>query len=224
MRTRSIAIPLLLATASLAGAQQPVAPEPIESAADQAVDPPLNIDSETNEYDLRAGVMRFRDNVTITRGPMYVEADEGIVRQEGDQITAVELTGDPTTWRDTLEDGSVVRGQARRIHFDVVDNVVTLTGSARLTHEQGEFTGDELVYDLDTERLAGRGAEGNRVRVVIESDAIDRGTDGTDSAASGDGETTASDDDSPEPPADEADGESEPEADPDDPEDPPADS
>ncbi|MGB0515133.1 MAG: LptA/OstA family protein, partial [Wenzhouxiangellaceae bacterium] len=59
-------------------------------------------------------------------------------------------------------------------HFDVATNVVTLTGNARLRHEQGEFTGDELVYDLDTERLAGRGSAGQRARVVLEGDSMRR--------------------------------------------------
>jgi lipopolysaccharide export system protein LptA len=102
-------------------------------------------------------------------------------------MTEIELTGDPTTWEDTLEDGTVVTGEARRIHFDIEQNVVTLTGSARLEHEQGRYTGDELVYDLDTESLAGRGTDGNRVRVVIEPEAVDQGQQSLEADDNGEG-------------------------------------
>ncbi len=107
---------------------------------------------------------------------MRVDADEGIVRQADGRITEIELSGNPTTWLDRLDDGTLVQGQAQRIHFDVAENVVTLSGSARLEHERGEYTGDELTYDLDTESLAGRAtSEGNRVRVILEPEAVGEG-------------------------------------------------
>lgn len=179
MCMRFIAALALLLTVDPSGARQPDAAD----AADRAVEPPIVIDSENSASDLRSGVTRFSGNVTITRGPMRVNADEGVVRQVDGEMTEIELTGEPTTWADTLDDGTVVTGRAERIHFDIVDNVVTLTGDALLQHEQGRYTGDELVYDLDTESLAGRGTNGNRVRVVIEPDAIDQGRDALDQPA-----------------------------------------
>jgi len=171
MRKRSIATLILLLGAS-AGAAQESAP----AGAEAAPRPPIIIDSESNRYDMRAGVNRFEGNVTIARGPMRVNADEGTVRQADGRITEIELVGSPTTWRDRLDDGTLVEGEAERIHFDVIDNIVTLTGNARLEHERGEYTGDELTYDLDTESLAGRATgDGNRVRVILEPEAVDDG-------------------------------------------------
>lgn len=198
MCMRFIAALALLLTVDPSGARQPDAAE----AADRAVEPPIVIDSESSASDLRSGVTRFSGNVTITRGPMRVNADEGVVRQVDGEMTEIELTGDPTTWADTLEDGTVVTGRADRIHFDIVDNVVTLTGEALLQHEQGRYTGDELVYDLDTESLAGRGTNGNRVRVVIEPDAVDQGRDALDEPADdGDGDAARPADDPADDPA-----------------------
>lgn len=145
---------------------------PIRSATGPAIRPAIVIDAERNFYDLRSGVTRFEENVSITRGAMEVQADRGTIRQAEGQITEVELEGQPSTWQDRLEDGSVVTGEARMIHFDVIANIVTLTGNAIIRHEQGEFTGDELVYDLTAESLAGRSTGNERVRVVIEPDAM----------------------------------------------------
>ena len=172
---RFIAPAVLLAN-SLCGVQETAAQD-IDEAE---VDPPIIIDSDTNQYDLRTGVTRFSDNVTIQRGAMRVKADEGVVHQADGRITLVELFGKPTTWRDQLDDGSIVEGQAEHIQFEVIENVITLIGDARLQHEQGQFTGDQLVYDLDTESLAGRGSDGNQARVILEGETIRReSTDAT---------------------------------------------
>lgn len=141
-----------------------------------ASEAPIVIDSERNRYDLRTGVTEFNDNVSIERGPMAISADRGIIRQTDGEITEIELFGSPTEWRDQLEDGSIVNGEATNIYFDVQANIVTLTGNAVIRHEQGEFTGDQLVYDLNNESLSGSGDGDNRARVVIEPGALPEDT------------------------------------------------
>jgi len=173
----------LLLAIDLADAQQSAEQVDGQAAADAVVEPPIIIDSDSNQYDLRTGLTRFSDNVRIQRGAMEVNADEGVVHQTDGRYTLIELFGSPTTWRDRLDDGSVVAGSAAQIRYDVTENVVRLTGNARLTHEQGEFTGEELTYDLDTESLTGRGTSGNQARVVLEGDSI--GRNGSDDRQAG---------------------------------------
>jgi len=194
---RFIALPVLLLATSLSGGQESgqestaqVVDQTVEDAIDTTtVEPPIIIDSDTNQYDLRSGVTRFSDNVTIQRGAMLVDADEGVVHQEDGRITLVELFGSPTTWRDRLDDGSIVEGKADQIEFQVIENVVTLSGNARIRHEQGEFTGNQLVYDLDTESLSGRGSDGNQARVILEGDSMrNRTSDDSESKPQADGE------------------------------------
>lgn len=146
----------------------------LATATQQGAEPPIVIDSVNTEYDLRNGLTRFYDDVSIERGAMKVSADEGVVRQADGEIVIIELRGNPTRWEDRLEDGSLVQGEARRIVFDVQENVVTLSEGARIRHAQGEFSGDELIYDLDTENLVGRGSADNRARVIIEPEAMRR--------------------------------------------------
>lgn len=179
---RFIAPAALLLATSLCGAQQ----APAQEVDEAVVEPPIIIDSDSNRYDLRSGLTRFSDNVRIQRGAMEVRADEGVVHQTDGRYTLIELFGSPTTWRDRLDDGSIVEGRAGQIQYDVIENVVTLTGDARLKHEQGEFTGDELVYDLDTESLAGRGSSDNQARVILEGDSMRREGSGAGSEAESD--------------------------------------
>ena len=180
-----IALCLAALLMSLAWAQQtetdPVEPQDQAQAETVAADgpmvipaseAPIVIDSDRNRYDLRTGVTEFNDNVSIERGPMEISADRGVIKQVDGEMTEIELFGSPVEWRDQLEDGSIVSGEATNIYFDIPANIVTLTGNAVIRHEQGEFTGDQLVYNLDTESLSGSGDGDNRARVVIEPGAL----------------------------------------------------
>jgi len=201
MFMRFIAPATLLLATSLCCAQEPAALD----VAERAVEPPIIIDSDSNQYDLRSGLTRFSDNVRIQRGAMEVRADEGVVHQSDGRYTLIELFGSPTTWRDRLDDGTIVEGRASQIRYDVVDDVVTLSGDARLKHEQGEFTGDELVYDLNSESLVGRGSSGNQARVILEGDSMRRaGSDGESEPGSEANDDPPADDGEPEATATEA--------------------
>ncbi len=146
---------------------------PAEDAA-RAPAPPIEIEANFSDYDLRTGVSEFRDHIVIRRGTMLVNADLGWVHQSEGRISRVELEGNPSTWSEVLEDGTELQGEALRIEFDVPANLVTLTGNARIRHAQGEFTGDELIYDLTAESLAGRSTGDGKVRVVIEPEALSK--------------------------------------------------
>ncbi len=160
-----------IALAALLLALDPAAAQDTTDAPDDTA-PPIVIDADHTDHDLRVGITRFRDNVTIRRGAMLVNADQGRIFQEDGEIVVIELSGRPATWEDRLEDGDMVHGQALEIHYDVSQNLLTLTGEARLRHDKVDWTGDHLVYNLDTESLSGRGADGERARVVIEGDAM----------------------------------------------------
>jgi len=168
MSTRCIALALWLLSGA-PSAQQGTEP----ASTEPAPEPPIIIDSDDGTYDHRSGVTRVSGNVTIQRGAMRVWADSGVLYQEDGRTRSVELTGQPVRWNDLLDDGTRVEGESSRVVYDVTENLITLTGNARLKHSRGEFTGDELVYDLDTENMAGRTTgDGNRVRVVIEPETV----------------------------------------------------
>ncbi|NEP61788.1 MAG: lipopolysaccharide transport periplasmic protein LptA [Symploca sp. SIO2G7] len=166
---------LALLTTPMSWAQEPERTNQVESP--QAItipssEAPIDIDAEETSYDLRTGLFEFEHRVQIERGPMRITADRATLRQVEGEMSEIELFGNPVEWRDQLEDGSIVNGEANNIFFDVPANIVTLTQRAVIVHEKGQFTGDELIYDLTTEQLRGSSEGDNRVRVRIEPDAM----------------------------------------------------
>jgi|GEM_PF-839193 len=127
--------------------------------------PPIEIESESGELDVTTGAYLLKDDVRINRGTLSVFADEGrAFAAESGGFERVELYGAPTRWNDTLEDGSQVDGESDEIIYDFTTNLITMRGNAEIRNIQGQFSGNQLVYNLDTQRLVGDGG----VRLLIE--------------------------------------------------------
>jgi len=156
--------PLLLLTVLLAASGSLLAEEPQGPAADPPVDPPIIVESDSGRLEVQTGAYLLTDNVKIERGTLSVFADEARSFSGADgQIERIELDGAPTRWEDVLEDGSPVRGQSDQILYDFTANLITMRGNARIENSQGQFSGSQLVYDLDTQNLVGDG--GVRLRI-----------------------------------------------------------
>lgn len=126
---------------------------------------PIEIVGENGELDVPTGAYVLTGNVRINRGTLSVFADQArSFTGESGEIERVELYGAPTRWNDTLEDGSQVDGQSDEILYDFTTNLITMRGNAEIRNVQGQFSGNQLVYDLDTQNLVGDGG----VRLLIE--------------------------------------------------------
>ena len=171
---RSLSLMALLVGALAAGAAlaEPPASQPAADDADDATAmgpaPGIDISARDSSYDLRSGVWRFDGDVMIRRGNLRITADTGVVHQRDGEVERVELEGAPVHWQERLSDGTELDGEAQRLEYDVIANVLTLRGNTRVRHPQGEFSGDRLVYDVGNEKLLGHGGDNDRVRMIIE--------------------------------------------------------
>lgn len=129
---------------------------------------PIDISARESQYDVGTGVWNFSGEVRIVYGNVEAHGDAGIVQQQDEEITGIELLGSPATWREILDDGHEIAGQARAIRFDPVSELLVMTGDTRVRHPRGVFSGDRLVYDLVSRTLSGASEAGGRVRMTIE--------------------------------------------------------
>lgn len=152
--------------------------------ANEAPVVPVEILSENGSLDVATGAYVLTGNVRIRRGELTVRADEArSFSNEDGELERVELYGNPTDWDDVLEDGNRVSGSSDQILYDFTRNLITMQGNAQIKNVQGEFSGTQLVYDLDSQNLVGDG----NVRLLIEpataqraTQQIERGSDGSD--------------------------------------------
>jgi len=177
---------LLLTAASaasiIASAQQPAAQAAPPKTA-KARDGEIVLDAASSEVDYRSGTLLFRD-VVITQGAVRVQAeraratgldfkeatwtfsgkvritvqdgelrsDEAVVTFVADRVTRAVVRGKPAELEQKLKDGGRARGRA-----------------ASLSDGRSDIRGEQLVYDINAQRVqAGKASGGDdRVRIVI---------------------------------------------------------
>ena len=133
----------------------------------------VGINAENISFDNQRGATHLRDKVRITRGPLEVTAEEGYGYRGEGGWQRIELYGSPVRWHTVTVEGGETTGQADEVVYDLSQRTLTLIGNAHIRDERGLFSGQRLVYNLDTQATEGEGG----IRMEIEPEAIDPGDD-----------------------------------------------
>lgn len=137
----------------------------------------ISVDAEYVSFDNERGATHLKEDVRITRGEMEVTADEGFAYRGNNGYERVELFGSPVRWRTVTEEGGETTGRSDQVVYDLLERTVTLIGEAYIEEQRGNYSGQRLIYNLDTEGVRGEGG----VRLSIEPEVIDEPDEQTDS-------------------------------------------
>lgn len=177
MRTRHLSATLALAAllaAAPAGAREGDRRQPADVEADRV------------EIDRDSGISHYYGNVVFTQGTLRLTGDRVDLRAPGGVVEHATAVGTPARVRQETDAGEVVRAHARTIEYDALEGRVTLTGDAELLRAGERFAAGRIVYRQDSGRLeAGRGDDGERVRIRIEPGAQDGDGEGEGGAEPG---------------------------------------
>lgn len=135
----------------------------------------IGIYAETTSFDNERGAMHLDENVRITRGSMEITAEEGYGYRGDNGWRRVELFGSPVEWQTTTEDGGETSGHADEVVYDLGSRTITLIGNAYIEERRGSFSGERLVYNIDSQATEGEGG----IRMEIEAEAMEEAEDGS---------------------------------------------
>lgn len=132
----------------------------VRISADEAV--ASGLDFERSEW-------RFTGHVKVTIDSASIEADSADVIFEAHSLLAAELRGSPAVFEDLSTTSELpIRGGANRLSFDNVDRTLRMTEGAWLSEGPNEFTGCDLIYDLEQEQITSGTSEcGEPVVITI---------------------------------------------------------
>ncbi|MCF3495327.1 lipopolysaccharide transport periplasmic protein LptA [Stenotrophomonas maltophilia] len=127
----------------------------------------MNIDSGAQSGVLTGdGKTVLSQGVTVTQGTLDIRASEAeIYLKDGEAVRAV-FTGKQATMKQQLDDGTWMDAVADRIDYDIKTEIITLTGSYKVTSARGTNAGQRMVYNTRTGEM-NSGGDGSRVRTVI---------------------------------------------------------
>lgn len=130
-------------------------------------------------------------DVRITAEGGSLKSDKAVVSFRENVISQATITGTPAEFEQQRDDGTVSRGHANTIDYETSSGTVSLINNAWLSHGRNEMTGPQLVYNIKTQSVQGKGKLGSgkpgddRIRIVIQprdKDEPEKDRDPTDSS------------------------------------------
>ena len=150
---------------------------PLVTALPEDRDQPIRIEADEALRDEKQGFTRYKGNVKVGQGTLYIEADEVTVYhidQEADKIVA---RGKPARLQQQPEpEKGLVKARAEIIEYYKNDDRVQLLDNASIEQDGSTVTGDSIEYFISEQRVradSDRSRDGSRVQVVIPAQAIE---------------------------------------------------
>ena len=122
------------------------------SAAYAEEEDALDLTAERMEWDAQEKTSVYYGDVRATQGDMTLTADKLTVHSDGAKVQSLHAEGN-AHWTQTLGSGKPLRADAGSISYQVSTRKVVLKQDVDLRVGAHQFTGEEVTYLLDEERL-----------------------------------------------------------------------
>lgn len=128
---------------------------------------PLEISADHWEADRAKEISIFKGNVEIRKGSVRIIADEARIRATQGEVRESTIIGSPVRFEQKPEDAPPISGEAQRIEYDTVNDIVTLTGKAWVRQGEDYFEGESIRYSIDIGKVMATSKESAPERVKI---------------------------------------------------------
>ncbi len=128
-------------------------------ALDSDREQPATLDADDFEMDFKTGVRIYRGDVIFRQGSIRLNCEELTTYLTGnDELDKAVCVGSPGRFKQRPQDAETdVIGIGLEIVFDQINEVVVMTGRAKVTQDQNTMTGRLITYDLVTEKVRAKG-------------------------------------------------------------------
>lgn len=161
-RTNKLNLKLALASAFLAISLPAMA---LTGDTDQ----PIHIESDQQSLDMQGNIVTFTGNVVVTQGSIKINADKVIVTRPGGEKgkEVIDGFGNPATFYQMQDNGKPVKGHASKMHYELANDFVILTGNAYLEQLDSNIKGDKITYLVKEQKMQAFSDKGKRVTTVL---------------------------------------------------------
>ena len=133
----------------------------------------LDLSAERMEWDAQREVSVYHGNVRAKQGEMILLADRLTVHAKNDRVQALHAEGN-ARWTQTLDSGKPLRASAGSIYYQIRQRKATLKKNVDLRANSHQFSGEEIVYLIDEERVetpvAKKSSDRIQLRLKTDSD------------------------------------------------------
>lgn len=132
-------------------------------------DQPIDIISNSQSIDLEKNIVTFSDNVVITQGTMKINASNVDIYRpnNNEQQDRIVAKGSPVTFQQRLADGQLAHASANQVDYLVTEQLLILTGNAKLKKQDSSMQADKIIYDVKKQKLIASSNKSNRIRTIL---------------------------------------------------------
>jgi lipopolysaccharide export system protein LptA len=107
--------------------------------------------------------------VVITQGSMMINADRAEIHQVGDTLSLIVVTGKPAYFKQqTNVAGDLTHAWGETIRYQINDEQLVITKSAKLEQQGNAMLGDRIIYLLQQDKVSVfSNTAGQRVQMII---------------------------------------------------------
>lgn len=115
---------------------------------------PLKIVADTAVIDEKDGTATYTGNVVLTQGTLRIAADSLKIKTDTGKVDIVMATGDPALFSQVPEPNQAeVIAKALNIDYMVREQKLLLKRKASIVQGENIFRGEEIVYEIQSQRL-----------------------------------------------------------------------
>ncbi len=132
---------------------------------------PIYIDSNLQNIDLKKDIVIFTGDVYLRQGSIRLRADKVIVTRPKSKegFENIDAFGKPATFKQTLDDGKKIHGEATKLNYDVEKSFLTMTNNAILLQDNdNKVEGKVITYDIDKQLLVAQSDSSTRVTTILQ--------------------------------------------------------
>ena len=122
---------------------------------------PLKIVADTALIDEKDGTATYTGNVVLTQGTLRIAAESLKIKTRQGKVDLVMAVGEPALFSQVPEPNqSEVIAKAKNIDYLVQDQKLLLKKKASIVQGENIFRGEEIVYEIQSQRLQAVGQSG----------------------------------------------------------------
>lgn len=130
---------------------------------------PIRLTADRATFSGQSGKTSYMGNVIITQGTLKIRADQlTVTLRDNRSIKNAAATGQPASFEQMIsQQKGLAKGQAKKIDYNAITGIITLTGNAKLTQNGASFAGNTIRYSLKLGDVEANSGGGQRVELIF---------------------------------------------------------
>lgn len=131
---------------------------------------PIQVEADKLEVREEDNISTYSGNVRLVQGSMLIHADRLVIHFNDDKdLVLMQMTGNPTTFRQLNDDNQELLGQAEKLDYHESESLMIFQGNARFENNGDTIEGSIIRINTENDHIEAASPEPDeRVRVVIQ--------------------------------------------------------